>query len=135
MGAWGVGNFDNDTALDWVYELEETDDLSLIDSTVSAVFDEDYIDSDVGCEALIAIEAVARLLGNFGKENSYSEDLDNWVNSHSLDVPNTLIEKSKKALELILGENSELKELWEDTEDYQSWIVEIKDLDKRLSKH
>ena len=133
MGAWGTGNFDNDTALDWVFELEETNDLSLIRETIEAIFTEDYIDSDVGSEALIAIEAIARLKGNFGIENSYAEDLDNWVKSHKLEVSNELIEKSKKALKLIVSDKSELYELWEETEDFESWKDEIDNLRARLN--
>jgi hypothetical protein len=30
MGAWGYGNLENDSVLDWLVELLETDDLSLI---------------------------------------------------------------------------------------------------------
>jgi len=132
MGAWGTGNFDNDTALDWVFELEETNDLFLIAETLEAVFTEDYIDSDVGAEALIAIEAIARLKGNFGVENSYAEDLDNWIKSHKLEVSDELIEKSKKALELIVSNKSELYELWEETEDFEAWKDEIINLKNRL---
>lgn len=134
MGAWGAGNFDNDTALDWVYELEETDDLFLIESAINAVVDEEYIDADVGCEALVAMEAVARLMGNFGKENPYSEDLDRWVQEHPLNIDDRLLIRSKKALELITGEQSELKELWEETEEYEAWLQELKNLGTRLNK-
>ena len=133
MGAWGTGNFDNDTALDWVFELEEVNDLSLIEKTIDAVFDDDYIDSDIGCEALIAIEAIARLIGNFGKDNSYAEDLNSWVKSHNLDVNNELIVRGKKALDLIVSEKSELYELWEETEDFDTWKNEIDDLRARLN--
>jgi len=133
MGAWGTGNFDNDTALDWVFELEETNDLALIVETIEVVFTEDYIDSDVGSEALIAIEAIARLKGNFGIENSYAEDLDSWVKSHKLEVSNELIEKSKKVLKLIVSDKSELYELWEETEDFETWKDEIDNLRYRLN--
>ena len=133
MGAWGTGNFDNDTALDWVFELEEVNDLSLIEKTINAVFDDDYIDSDIGCEALIAIETIARLIGNFGKDNSYAEDLDSWVKSHNLDVNNELMARGKKALDLIVSEKSELYELWEETEDFDTWKNEIDDLRARLN--
>jgi hypothetical protein len=30
MGAWGHDSFDNDDAGDWVYELEESSDMSVI---------------------------------------------------------------------------------------------------------
>jgi len=133
MGAWGTGNFDNDTALDWVFELEETSDLSLIEETIKVVLDEEYIDSDIGAEALMAIEAIARLKGEFGVEDSYAEDLDNWVRSHKLDVTNEWVEKAKNALDLIVSEKSELYELWEDTDDFEAWKNEIYALSARLN--
>ena len=37
MGAWGVLAFDNDDANDWVYELEEVGDLSLVESALNTV--------------------------------------------------------------------------------------------------
>ena len=129
MGAWGTGNFDNDIALDWVFELEETNNLSLIKETVEAVFPEDYIDSDVGTEALISIEAIARLKGNFGAENTYAKDLDNWVKSHKLEVSDTLLEKSKKAVQKIVSDKSELYELWKETDDFDDWKNEIDNLE------
>jgi len=43
MGAWGTGNFDNDTALDWVYDLEDREDLSLVVDTIDAVLQEECI--------------------------------------------------------------------------------------------
>lgn len=30
MGAWGHGPFDNDDAGDWVWELEESEDFSVV---------------------------------------------------------------------------------------------------------
>ncbi|MGE3819895.1 MAG: DUF4259 domain-containing protein, partial [Isosphaeraceae bacterium] len=34
MGIWGVLAFDNDTANDWAYDLEDVDDLSLVESAL-----------------------------------------------------------------------------------------------------
>ena len=30
MGAWGHDNFENDDASDWLYELAESEDLSVV---------------------------------------------------------------------------------------------------------
>jgi len=132
MGAWGVGNFDNDTALDWVYDLEEYEDTTLIEQTLDAI-DEEDIDASSAEEALIAIEVIARLLGNF-KDDAYGEDVDKWVKANPHEVSDELLEKAKKTIVLILGENSELRELWEETNDYQSWIDVVKELYGRLRR-
>ena len=39
MGAWGTGTFDNDTACDWAYGLDEVNDLSLVKRTLESVLD------------------------------------------------------------------------------------------------
>jgi hypothetical protein len=133
MGAWGTGNFDNDTACDWAYELEESSDLSVIERSINAVFDEDYIDADYGCEALAAIDTITRLKGNSGIKNSYTETIDKWVSENPLEVPSELIEKAKKAVPLILGENSELFELWSESDELDSWKSEVESLLNRLT--
>lgn len=132
MGAWGVGNFENDIALDWVHELEEFDNLSLIDKVISDALEEEYLDSDLGCEVLAAVETVARLLGNFGGNSSDNKDIDNWVRTHTFKVSTKLLENSKKVLKHVLSDKSELKELWEETEDYQEWLAEVTNLEKRI---
>jgi len=132
MSAWGVGNFDNDTALDWIYELEETDDLSLVKNTIEKVLSEKYIDSDMGAEALVAIEVLARLKGNFGKEDPYSEDIDQWVKTHAIEVDSKTIDKALQAIDLIVSKKSELYELWEETDDFNAWKEEINNLKIRL---
>ena len=133
MGAWGVGNFDNDTACDWAYELEECTDLSVIENSINAALNESYIDSDIGSEALAAIDTLARLKGNSGVKNSYTEAVDSWVASRKIDVPNELIEKSKKVLSLIITDSSELHELWAESEDSENWKEEIRLLESRIS--
>ena len=131
MGAWGIGNFDNDTALDWVIELEAEEDLILVQQTLDAI-DEEYVDATEAEEALVAIETIARLKGNFGEENSYAEELDNWVKAHPMDIDNILIDKAKKVLRLIFSEKSELYELWEETDEFEAWKNEIVGLKERL---
>ena len=93
----------------------------------------DYIDADVCCEALAAIDTLARLRGKYGVKNSYTESVDNWVSKQNIEVPNDLLEKSRNALKAIAGENSELSELWGESEELDSWKVEILELEKRIN--
>ncbi|MFK8052803.1 MAG: DUF4259 domain-containing protein [Woeseiaceae bacterium] len=132
MGAWGHGNFDNDAAGDWGYALEERDDLSFVQETIDAVFAEAYIDADVACEAIAAIEVVARLKGQSGTSNAYTEAVDNWVKAHPVEVSAELIDQSTRALALLQGESSELAELWAESDDEDAWRQEIDALSARL---
>jgi hypothetical protein len=134
MGAWGHLPFDNDTANDWAYGLEEVDDLSLVE----AAFDEleavgsDYLDQDIACSALGACEVLARLLGRPGYTNAYTEKVDQWVADHKFKPPPALLKRASAALDRILGADSELRELWEESDDAADWRAAIEDLRARV---
>jgi hypothetical protein len=134
MGAWGTGIFDNDTACDWAYDLKETSDLSLIESALDKVINigEEYLDASKAEEALAAAEAVARLKGNWGIRDSYTEKMDKWVETTRLTPPKALIEKALRGIERVLSGPSELLELWGEGEEFTSWEESVKDLRKRL---
>lgn len=132
MGAWGLGNFDNDMAGDWAYGLEGCNDLSVIETAINAVFEDDYIDSDIGCEALAAIDVLARLKGKFSVKNSYTEEVDAWVASVNVEPSGELIEKALKVLELVVGESSELAELWGESEEFDDWKAGVESLGAHL---
>ena len=133
MGTWGTGNFDNDIAGDWGYGLDEAKYLTLVYNAVDAVLRGKYIASDVACEALAAIETVARLRGRWGERNAYTETIDNWVESHQdMQLPDDLLLRTTEAIDLILGEDSELNELWSDTDDYDEWKEAVSELRARI---
>ena len=132
MGAWGNGIFENDTAADWVYQLEGCTDLSIIDKTLDNALHADYLDSDDACEALAAIETLTRLQGRGGEPSAYTEAVDQWVAANPLAVSLPIIEKSLKVIDLTLSSNSELFELWAETDELDDWKNEINDLRQRL---
>ena len=132
MGAWGLGNFDNDMAADWSYGLEGCKDLSVITSAIDAVFEDGYIDSAVGCEALAAIDVLARLNGKFSVKDSYTETVDAWVASVDVKPSGELLEKALKVLELIVGESSELAELWDESDEFDDWKLVVESLSLSL---
>src|SRR5262245_35612917 len=113
MGAWGTGIFDNDTACDWAYELEEASDLSLIEGALDKVLNvgAEYLDATEAEEALAAAETIARLKGNWGIRNSYTETMDKWVETTRMAPPKALVEKALDVIERALSEPSELLEL------------------------
>lgn len=135
MGAWGTGIFDNDTACDWAYELEEVEDLSLIEQTLDRVLDtgSEYLEAPEAEEALAAADVIARLQGNWGTRNSYTEEVDTWVERTKL-IPSTeLVAKAISAIERIISPPSELLELWEESPNGPAWKQEVKKLESRLA--
>jgi hypothetical protein len=134
MGAWGLGNFENDTALDWVYELEQTSDLGLVERAISDVVHcDDYLDADLGCIGLAAAEVLAALKGKPPKDSP--DKVAAWVAANPLAPDQKLVEESLTAIDKIRnGEESELKQLWEeDSELLAQWHAVLDDLVKRLS--
>src|SRR4051794_10074160 len=109
MGAWGELAFDNDTANDWAYGLEEVDDLSLVESALGELeaLGNDYVDQDIACNALAACEVLARLRGNAGYKNSYTEKVDGWVALHPLTPSPALLKRARAGVDRILGKDSE----------------------------
>ena len=134
MGAWGKLAFDNDTACDWAFGLDDVDDLSLVESA----FDEleavgrDDLDQDLACNALAACEVLARLRGHPGYRNAYTEDVDDWVKAHPMDPSPALLDRASAAIDRVLADESELRALWEEAGAGDDWRVTVEDLRRRL---
>ena len=75
MGAWSKDSFGNDTACDWAYGLEDTSDLSLVRETIQKAVGsgDEHLEAPDAEETIAAVEVIARLKGNFGERNSYTE--------------------------------------------------------------
>ena len=134
MGAWGHGSFENDTALDWVSELTErrgffvfkkAGGFSVLEKALEVVPDTP-LDADAGSEALAAAEVIAALMGK-GRD-CLPKELAEWVsNAQPVDVE-PLRTKALKALDAVLSEDSELRELWEESEDFEAWKSDVEGL-------
>ncbi len=134
MGAWGAKAFDNDTACDWTGKLERYQNLTYIEAAFNVVdaVGGEYLKADDACKALAACEVIARLLGNSGYQNPYTQKVDQWVAMHS-QIPSTaLIARADSIIERILGNNSELCELWNEGNDGK-WHKAVEELRGRLS--
>lgn len=134
MGTWGAGTFDNDSAADFSAEFEEADreeGLELIAGAIDDVLaEEDYLDSDFAVNALVACEAIARLAGQGGELSSYSEALDEWVESCPGRIDPDLTRRALQAIDRIMGPDSKLPELREGSPD---WLAAIDDLERRVT--
>ena len=123
MGAWGHLNFENDTALDLVYEIEEkgVDRIKNAIEAINSREEDSFLDSDLCSEALAAIEYIAAVKDKASED--FPEDAEEWLtpaNKENLLAIRNLIPKSKQAIDRI-QHNSELKDLWEETKDFAEW--------------
>ncbi len=131
MGVWGPGTFENDDALDWVNELERSEDLSVIVATFNLVVDSsaNYVEAFDSSTALAAAEVVAALAGS--PRSSLPDQVIQWLHVHQ-SVDMDIVSKARQAINTILH-NSELKELWEEVGQFEEWEAEVTDLLCRLT--
>jgi len=129
VGAWGIGNFDNDDAADWVYELAESDDTDVLVAALEQATSEGYLEAPAGCAALAAAEVVAALLGNAGK--ALPDEVRKWVADNDAEVSHELLALSRAAV-MRVKQDSELRELFQDSDDFEQWVSLQDDLLKRL---
>ena len=131
MGTWDVGSFANDDALDWLIELQDEDDFSLLEDAFVTVIEQkgEMTDASDSAVAIAAAEVLAALLSN-PPEDLPPEVID-WVNGKA--APKDGLGKlAREALVLVLG-GSELKTLWEETDEYLDWVKDVDALVERLS--
>lgn len=134
MGAWAEDAFGNDTACDWAADFSDNPSMDKIEAAINLVIGSDeYLDADLASEALVACEIIARLKGNFGAMTSYSRAIDAWAKSVNVLPSNELILSAQKAMIRILGEDSELSELWDEDGINEIWHAEMDNLQQRVS--
>ena len=134
MGAWSHESFGNDDACDFASEIAESEDLSVVKSALDVVLSVggEYLEAPEASQAIAAAEAVARLQGNWGKRDSYSEAVDSWVTNVNVKPSRELLHKAQQVLDRILTGSSELMELWEESEDGGQWSAAVKELKGRV---
>jgi hypothetical protein len=134
MGAWDHSNFGNDTAHDFVYEVTEQGMEKIIHAikTAAECPGDEYLESDEANEALAAIEFIAAAKGNMAED--FPENAEDWLAGKNVDalISADIISESDKALARIKSDNSELKDLWQDSEHYNDWINVVDNLLSRI---
>ncbi|WP_151839396.1 DUF4259 domain-containing protein [Acinetobacter junii] len=134
MGTWSHESFGNDTANDWAYELEDATDFSVIEAALQVALDEgdEYLDADLAMEAIAAVEVIAKRLGKGTQSDVYTEKVDQWLETISEQPSDDLLSLAKRVLERIVADDSELKELWLESDEYELWLGNIQQLNDAL---
>lgn len=133
MGAWGPGPFQNDQALEWLAEIEEQDDPTLIDDAIDTVIDagdDDHLDADE-CQAAIAAAELVAAMG--GKPSPrLPDEVGAWAGEQE-EPEAELVEQALAAIERIRT-SSELREAFsDDGAPNPHWLKSLDDLVARLS--
>ncbi|MGK5737045.1 DUF4259 domain-containing protein [Acinetobacter junii] len=135
MGTWSHESFGNDTANDWAYELEDATDFSVIEAALQVALDEgdEYLDADLAMEAIAVVEVIAKRLGKGTQSDVYTEKVDQWLETISEQPSDDLLSLAKRVLERIVADDSELKELWLESDEYELWLGNIQQLKDALN--
>ena len=135
MGAWSHEPFGNDTAADWAYGLEEAKDLAYIEEALNKVLEcgTEYLEAPEAEEALAAIEVIAKLIGKGTQSDAYTESVDTWVSASNLKPQPSLLKKAQQVINRIIADESELLELWQESEDSEAWRASISQLQAVVS--
>ena len=135
MGAWGYGIFDDDTAYDYVVEIDNADNpIEIFKNAFEAAINAEYLDFD-DCHAVTVSASYIDSILNGTKPRVDAED-ENFFQfvekNKNLDVSGLKL-IAVKALEVVVSDNSELNELWtENDELYPKWKGCIEELMERL---
>ncbi|TXH70239.1 MAG: DUF4259 domain-containing protein [Thiothrix sp.] len=140
MGAWGMQPFENDFALDFTAQLfheSEAGDLSLLTEAFQDVLEakqEGYIEADLGSAAIAAAALVVALQQDEARAILKVQPQGQiWFEAARQVNYAELAPKALTALDLVLAENSELYELWEETDSFTEWLDSVKQLKAQLS--
>ena len=131
MGAWAEGSFDNDDAGDWMGDLENAEDISVLEEAFSAVNElgtDDYLEAPECSIAIAAAEVVAAMRKHPAAK--LPAQVVKYVARVGSPSP-ALVTAALAALERI-RRKSELQELWDENKNSELWHQAVADLETRL---
>jgi len=133
MGAWGIGSFENDDAADFMIDALESGDLSLMGEVFDNVLTStEYVEAPDATVAIAAAEIVAAALGRPTRAAQEEAGLAAWLARIRPTIDAHLATQARTALTRILADNSELRELWKETERFHDWQATVMDLGRHL---
>ena len=133
MSSWGITNFENDVALDFVAELVASSDdleLSVEIDRFNASFKPEETTLDECLLFLTKMELLAGLIGT--PSNDMPLELKDWIEGKYIKVETAVLKNAVKGVQLVLTD-SEAKEMYLDSGYFNAWTRAQKDLVKRLS--
>ena len=131
MAAWGTKTFEEDTANDWIQELIDSEDAREFLSE-SLSIDPGYIEADQASIVLAASETLIALLDE--PRSAVPGELVDWVGDNECDDVSDLPEVALPALAKVLGKESELREIWSDSEDFDEWLENVESMREVISQ-
>jgi hypothetical protein len=136
VGTWDSGPFDNDSAADWCGDLDDADPadrLGIVRQALAVVADHTgYLDDRLGVRAIAAAAViVSQRPGVEPLTSPYAPDF--LLEGEGLVVPEDVAALAVRALDRVVGDDSEWRELWEDTGDAEDALAVVGDLRTALT--
>lgn len=134
MSAWGISNFENDTALAWIETLVQDKEGSSIKQLVKDFVKNFDVEETtlIECSQFLAVaEVLAGLIGSPCED--FPTELNEWVESKYIKIEKDILTIAQDGVALVV-KDSEAKEMFLDSGYFASWEKEQKDLIKRLGE-
>ena len=133
MGAWSYGVFDDDTAYDALDDLKASKEIIIdMEKYFDAVIGAEYVGFDEGHYALVSAAVIDSVLN----ETQYRCDDENyfkWIKTLKCFDFAPLKQRAIAAIDAVLSDRSERKELWrENKELYSAWQEDNISMRERL---
>jgi hypothetical protein len=132
MGTWGIGPFSNDDAADLLGSVDDAEPAAALallrDALTAAADNDDYLQVDVGQEAVAAAAIVAAQRPG-GPRLDPSTVSASLAEGSGLDLPDELDRLALVALDRVVGERSELRGLWQEggrLEEFRATLVPLR---------
>jgi hypothetical protein len=133
MGAWGAGSFENDDAADWLADFCGAPNKQSIVDALAGVADmgaAEYLEGPDCSVGIAAAELVAALKGAPNRDlTAEARDCVTKLESEDANLPSLALKTVER-----IKTNSELKELWDESETQSEWYASLSDLEARLQK-
>lgn len=134
MSVWGTGSFENDSASDWFYTVEEAVEpgVTIASALDDALAEAGYLELDSACMAIAGAELSAACAGVAAEH--LPDHIRRWVTQHPHQPHAAEIEQAVLAVQRVRGE-SELREFWDDEmRPDNAWLRAVDDLIARLRR-
>jgi len=133
MGAWGIGEFENDNALDFVNDVTDGAGLKRIETAIDSVVNarSEYLEAPEAEEGLAAAAILVRLKNPTVNQQSTPLELSAWLSKAEKPTAE-LTEKARQAVSRVLTAPSELLELWSESDEFEAWKASVEAIAAQL---
>lgn len=133
MGTWALHSFGNDDAGDLIGDLVEGTDLLPVQEAIERVQSTaGYLEAPEAQQGIAACEVVALALGHVSAASQAEEELTAWVARIKPSVDSAVVSQAVQVVDRVLAPDSELRELWEESDEFKDWQADVTALRARL---